>query len=171
MKPVKTVRPLSFCAQACSVSLLFCFLPCHATCTIANPAIVSLGDASLSSNTIRATSGPSKFQYSFFIKCSAAASYKLAVASLDASQTSGLLTLSNERGDQITVTARLKSVGGSPVNAEFSNLPGGYYTGAISADQSQEVIVELIPVNSIKPKSARASGGSYKGNAVVNLIY
>lgn len=143
---------------------------CSAACSISNPAIASLENMSLSSsNSLRTSTGISKFQYSFFISCSNPTNYQLTLDGLQGTST-GNLIINNPQGDQITVTASLKSIAGNVINLPFNNLPGHYYSGSIAAGQHQQVIVELTPVN-ITSKNKRASGGRYNGNGVINLIY
>jgi len=168
---IKIDRWLIFSAQCCALAFLAYSLPCHAVCSISSPAMLSLGSVTLSSqNAIRMGAGGGKFQYVFLIKCTTTSNYKLVVADQDAAQSPGILTLNNEKGDQISVKVTLKSVGGNPINTEFNALPGGFYNGSLSAEQSQQVIVDLVPVG-IKPKSVRALPGSYKGSGLLNLIY
>jgi hypothetical protein len=160
-----------FYVQIWPLLFLCCSVSCHATCSITNPSTASLGNATVSSsNALRTSTGVSKFQYAFVIKCSATSNYRLTLASIDAGQAPGTLTMGNPQGDQITVTAKLKSIGGNAINTEFNSFPDGYYSGSISAGQQQQVIVELTPVR-VQSKNIRASGGSYLGNGIINLVY
>lgn len=151
--------------------LALCYLPAgHAQCSIANPSLMTSGGAILSSNTIRFSKDVRMYRYVFSVKCGSATRYRLGLQGTDPALPPGTLLLSNPRGDQVVMRARLKSVGGSEINADLAALPGGIYEGTVAAEQSQEVVMELRPTD-VKPRGPQVSGGDYQGGGTIRLVY
>jgi hypothetical protein len=142
----------------------------HSQCRVVNPGLLAPAGAILSSGTIRFPKETRMYRYVFSMTCSGTSRYRLSLAGIDPAQPPGSVLLSNPRGDRIVVRARLKSVGGVDVNVDLGALPGGRYEGNIAAGQSQEVVLELLPVD-VKPRGAQASGGDYQGVATIRLDY
>lgn len=142
----------------------------HAQCRVVHPGLLMPAGAILSSGTIRFPKDAKMYRYVFSVKCNSASRYRLSLVGVDPAQPAGSLLLSNPRGDQIIVRARLRSVGGVDVNVEFGALAGGRYEGSLVAEQPQEVILELLPVE-VKPRGTQASGGDYQGVATIRLDY
>ncbi|MDN6884680.1 hypothetical protein QMO14_13840 [Variovorax sp. CAN2819] len=171
---MRAPKPAPWRVLARSMGLALASLSClpasHAQCRVVNPGLLTPAGAILSSGAIRFPKDARTYRYVFSMKCSGTSRYRLSLAGVDLAQPPGTLLLSNPKGDRIVVRARLKSVGGADVNVDLGALPGGRYEGSIAAEQSQEVVLELLPVD-VKPRGAQASGGDYQGVATIRLDY
>lgn len=150
--------------------LSLCPFVSRAECRIVNPGLHIPAGAILSSGSIRFSKDAKAFHYALSLKCRSASRYRLGLLSAAPAQPPGILLLRNTRGDQIVARVHLKRIDRTDVDVYFGALPGGQFEGSIAAEQPQEVVLEIRPVEVI-PLGANATGGDYQGTATIRLEY